>query len=140
MNVEQSIMALERYISRCWRDNPDSTSNSLSYTEYDYLETLEELGSARLSELAIRMRVSKPTVSNMVTRLERKGLVSRSACPDDGRAINLSLSTTGKELLSQDREFFKSVIQDLLQGVDEKDQIQLASLLHQMVSRAKHKQ
>ncbi|MET4692521.1 hypothetical protein [Endozoicomonas lisbonensis] len=52
MKVEQSLMVIERYISRCWREQPSFGDCNLTYTEYDYLETLEESGMMRLSELA----------------------------------------------------------------------------------------
>ncbi len=66
MKIEQSLMTIDRYISRCWREQSGEPS-SLTYTEYDYLETLGEMGAMRLSELAALMQVSKPTASNMVS-------------------------------------------------------------------------
>lgn len=78
MNIEQSLMVIERYISRCWREQPCFGDCNLTYTEYDYLETLEESGMMRLSELAELMRVSKPTASNMVARLEKKSWLKDS--------------------------------------------------------------
>lgn len=139
MKVEQSLMALERYIDRKWREAPSFDCGSLTYTEYDYLETIFEKGSVRLSELADQMRVSKPTASNMVSRLQRKQLVTRNPCPKDGRAANIELSETGKELLTYDRQLYSNLISELLEGMPQKDRKQLETSLAQMVSQTLRK-
>ena len=139
MKVEQSLMALERYIDRKWREAPDYGCESLTYTEYDYLETVSEQGSIRLSDLAELMRVSKPTASNMVSRLQRKKLVTRSPCPNDGRAANIEVSETGKELLAHDRQLYSNLISELLKGMTQKDQNQLEKSLARMVSQTLRK-
>ena len=139
MKVEQSLMALERYIDRKWREAPDYDFGNLTYTEYDYLETVLERGSIRLSELAELMRVSKPTASNMISRLQRKKLVTRSPCPVDGRAANIELSKLGKELLTHDRQLYSNLISELLEGMTQKDRDQLEKSLAQMVSQTLRK-
>ena len=136
MNVEQSLMVIERYISRCWREHPSFGDCSLTYTEYDYLETLEESGMMRLSELAELMRVSKPTASNMVARLEKKKLVKRQPCPEDGRVVHVVLSKKGQELVDSDRLFIGELISNLLKNLSAKDQKQLEQLLGKVAAKA----
>ncbi|GAA4898861.1 MarR family transcriptional regulator [Ferrimonas pelagia] len=136
MKIDQSLMALERYISRRWREVPETACTSLSYTEYDYLETLEEAGSVRLSDLAKRMLVSKPTASNMVARLQRKGLVERQPCQEDGRAFLLSISVQAKALLAQDRTIYGDLISELVDEMSPQDRQHLAQLLTRMVAKA----
>ena len=135
MEVEQSLMVIERYISRCWREQPGLGANSLSYTEYDYLKTLEESDIMRLSELAELMHVSKPTASNMVARLERKKLVKRQPCPEDGRAVHVTLSQQGQKLVDSDRIFYEELISNLLQNLSAKDQKQLKQLLGKVAAK-----
>lgn len=50
----------------------------------------------RLSEIAARLGVSAPTVSDSVTTLERKGLVAKRAAPDDARALSVVLTESGR--------------------------------------------
>lgn len=130
MKIEQSLMTIDRYISRRWRESGEPSS--LTYAEYDYLETLGELGAMRLSELAGLMQVSKPTASNMVSRLETKKLVLRKPCPEDGRAITVTLSCTGQKMLDNDRLIYSKLISDLLNTLAEKDQAQLQQLLEKI--------
>ena len=136
MNIEQSFIALDRYVSRSWRMLPATSQCTLTYTEFDYLETLYELKSTRLSDFAEIMCVSKPTASNMINRLERKGLVTRSACPKDGRAVNLSLSQKGQNFLGRDRKLFGTFIAEVFNCLSTEDQQVLEQLLAKMASKA----
>ena len=135
MNVAQSLMTLDRYIARRWRDNPVQEASNLTYTEYDYLETISEAKAIRLSDLAEQMKVSKPTASNMVRRLENKELLSRKPCQNDRRATYLALSPQGENILLRDRQFYNQLLNELLQTLSEEDRNILQNLLAQVVSR-----
>lgn len=53
---------------------------------------LYEDDGLRMSELAVRARLSKQTMTQLVVRLERDGLVERRADPSDGRAALIYLT------------------------------------------------
>jgi DNA-binding MarR family transcriptional regulator len=59
------------------------------------LPLFEEDG-LRMGELARRARLSKQTMTELVRRLERDGLVERRADPDDGRASLIYLTTRSR--------------------------------------------
>jgi DNA-binding MarR family transcriptional regulator len=59
------------------------------------LPLFEEDG-LRMGELARRGRLSKQTMTELVRRLERDGLVERRADPDDGRASLIFLSARSR--------------------------------------------
>ena len=59
------------------------------------LPLFEEDG-LRMGELARRARLSKQTMTTMVRLLERDGLVTREADPDDGRAALIRLTPRGR--------------------------------------------
>jgi DNA-binding MarR family transcriptional regulator len=46
-------------------------------------------GGLRQSDLALRLGVEPPTITRMVQRLERGGLIDRRPDPDDARAMRL---------------------------------------------------
>ena len=58
---------------------------------------LDDVGTARPSDLATFFGIGKPTLSRQVQLLERLGLVTREADPTDGRAVQLTLSDDGLE-------------------------------------------
>lgn len=70
---------------------------SVTAFEYTLLESLAEaeLNRLRLSELAAKTNASLPRLSRVVTSLEKRGLVQRLPCPEDGRATNAVLTESG---------------------------------------------
>jgi DNA-binding MarR family transcriptional regulator len=69
----------------------------LTNFEYYVLAMLSEAPhrTLRMSALAARTNATLPRLSHVVSRLEDRGLVARSACPGDGRATNASLTDAG---------------------------------------------
>jgi DNA-binding MarR family transcriptional regulator len=79
-----------------WRD---AEALDLTAAQLQMLVLLGGHGVAmRLSDLAARQGVSRPTASDSVAALERKGLVTRQPDQRDGRATLLSLSPAGAEI------------------------------------------
>ncbi|TLM70722.1 MAG: MarR family transcriptional regulator [Actinobacteria bacterium] len=56
-------------------------------------------GGVTASELAERMQVSAPTVSKMVSALERHGWIGRSTDPADRRRVLLTLTDAGADAM-----------------------------------------
>jgi DNA-binding MarR family transcriptional regulator len=79
--------------------------NTLPHAAMRVLGRLDELGQARISELAKADRCSQPTMSNLVQRLEEQGWVRRAQDPADSRASLISLTDAGlAELRSARRQ------------------------------------
>ncbi|WP_330180724.1 MarR family transcriptional regulator [Nocardia sp. NBC_01503] len=64
------------------------------------LATIARSGPMRLSDLANIERVSAPTMSRMVTGLEKGGYIAREADPEDGRAQLLSATARAHDLVT----------------------------------------
>ena len=60
---------------------------------------LEENGSLLQKQLAERAHVEQPTMAALLVRMERDGLISREALPDDKRSSRISLSAKAKAFL-----------------------------------------
>ena len=69
----------------------------LSHFEYYVLAMLSESPqrTLRMTALAARTNATLPRLSHVVRRLEERGLVERSACPQDARATNARLTEEG---------------------------------------------
>ncbi|MHB2028567.1 MAG: MarR family winged helix-turn-helix transcriptional regulator [Acidimicrobiales bacterium] len=67
------------------------------------LHTLERHGPQRLTHLASIEGVTQPTMTVLVTRLERAGLVERRSAPTDRRAVVVALTAAGKRYVRRRR-------------------------------------
>jgi DNA-binding MarR family transcriptional regulator len=74
-------------------------------TEFEYylLAVLSEARdrTLRMTELARMTDATLPRLSHVVTRLERRGLVSRFPCPEDARVTNARLTADGRAKVEQ---------------------------------------
>ena len=69
----------------------------LSHFEYFVLAMLSDSPGRmlRMTALAARTNATLPRLSHVVRRLEERGLIERSACPQDARATNARLTEQG---------------------------------------------
>lgn len=76
---------------------------TLAVNEYDVLFTLSRCPSGwlRLNELNDHVLLSQSSLSRLVERLEKRGLVERMPAPDDARGIRIQLTGPGWELQKQ---------------------------------------
>src|SRR4051794_7128509 len=77
---------------RIARDLADDSG--LSEPDYDVLSNLTDAEGhrARLSDLAARMLWSKSRLSHHIVRMQRRGLVVKEECADDGRGAVVVLT------------------------------------------------
>jgi DNA-binding MarR family transcriptional regulator len=75
-------------------------------------------GPTTLGALARAEQVSAPTMSRLVRALERDGLVVREPHAADGRAVVLTASARGREVLERGRARRISELAALLAGLD----------------------
>jgi DNA-binding MarR family transcriptional regulator len=97
----------------------------LSLTALSSLSTIERGGPRRLTDLAVGEGVTQPSMSAIVSQLERLGLVERRADAQDGRVVRVTITSAGREHLSQMRRSGASVF-DVL--IDKLSSSQAASL------------
>ncbi len=75
----------------------------LAVNEYDVLFTLSRCPSGwlRLNELNDNVLLSQSSLSRLVERLEKRGLLERMPAPQDGRGVLLKLTDAGRDLQKQ---------------------------------------
>lgn len=110
----------------------------LTSFEFTLLEALFEAeeNRLRLSALASRTNATLPRLSRVVTGLERKGLVLRATCPEDGRATNAVLTRVGLETYEASRPRYASAVRRMiLDGLDAAAVGRLAELSYAILTR-----
>jgi DNA-binding MarR family transcriptional regulator len=71
----------------------------LSFTTLSVLHTLDGRGPLRLTELTASEQVTQSAITQIVTRLERDGLVGRQPDPSDGRAVLVRITPPGAAII-----------------------------------------
>ncbi|GAA1575264.1 MarR family transcriptional regulator [Actinomadura kijaniata] len=88
----------------------------LTHPEFEVLVKLAMSDGRRLrmSDLAREVMVSKSRLTYQVTQLERDGLVRRTACDSDRRAVWAELTDRGREALEKVRPGHRRVVRENL--------------------------
>ncbi|UQS25217.1 MarR family transcriptional regulator [Amycolatopsis thermalba] len=66
-----------------------------SFTTLSVLHTLARRGPRRLTELTASEQVTQSAITQIVTKLERDGLVRREPDPSDGRGVLVRITEAG---------------------------------------------
>ena len=92
--------ALDARLAALWHLLGRRDKRDLSRTAASVLATLRDHGPRRITELAESEAIAQPTVTTLVGRLERDGLVKRAPDPDDARAVQVHLTDQGLRRLA----------------------------------------
>ncbi|MBR5798172.1 MAG: MarR family transcriptional regulator [Clostridia bacterium] len=86
----------------------------------------------RQNEIAQALHLSAPSVSATLRRMEAEGLIGRSACEGDGRAVRVCLTDKGREYDEGVRSMLRRLDGILMDGFSETETEQLTALLCRM--------
>ena len=89
-----------------------------------------------MGELATAMGVKPPTVTKMVDRMSRMGLLRRAASSRDTRQFHVHLTPAGAALARQIGDTWVEVDDQLLKGLKDKDRRRLTKLLSKIQANA----
>lgn len=84
-------------------------------------------GPQRITEIAATQALAQPTVTQLVARLEERGLVARNRHPDDGRVVLVSITDAGRALVEAFREEYRTFLRDHLAQRDDDEVRALAA-------------
>ena len=128
--LDAAILALYWRIGR-------RAPRDMSRSAASVLGTLRDLGPRRITELANAEAVTQPTMTSLVGRLERDGLVTRTPDPADARAVRVGITEEGLERLGRMRAQRAAVLAEALAELEpnEREAIEAALPVLDKLSR-----
>ncbi|MDR6182090.1 MULTISPECIES: MarR family winged helix-turn-helix transcriptional regulator [Asaia] len=84
-------------------------------------------------ELATLAKVEQPTMAQLLSRMERDGLVRREPDPEDRRSTLISLTELALERLPAGREVLRQGNADMTRGLTAEEKKTLVSLLRRVL-------
>ena len=120
---------LDAHLIALWKAVGRVQRHDLSRTAASVLAALRDGGPQRITALAAAEAVAQPTMTTLVGRLERDGLVTRGSDPADARAVLVSLTPEGLMRLKRIREARAAAIENRLDQLDPDEREALAAAL-----------
>lgn len=97
-----------------------------SLTSSTVLALLADEGPARISVLATSSGVTQPSMTELVARLQREGLVTRFTDPQDARATLVDITARGRTRLAKLQKSTHDRVVELLDMLPAEDQATLS--------------
>lgn len=98
----------------------------LSFTTLSVLHTLSRKSPMRLTELTASEQVTQSAITQLVTRLERDGLVERRPDPNDGRVVQVHITGLGANVIDSRRLDRMAQLSKFTQGLSLEEQQAIA--------------
>ena len=135
-DIEDEIVAAIRRIiraidlhSRRLVDRHDLTGPQLAI-----LREAERLASPSTGALARAVHLSQPTVTGILNRLERRGLVRRERAAEDRRSVIITVTDAGRRLLREAPSLLQERFRDELARLAEWERLTLLASLQRIAS------
>lgn len=126
----EPFLPMLRELARCYQafeaySSTHVRSLGLTPSQFDIVATLGNTPGMNFRELGEKTLITKGTLTGVVDRLEAQKLVRRSASPEDGRSIIVSLTPAGERLF---RRAFDTHLAHLRQALGALDETRLAQI------------
>ena len=123
----------------------NGADGGLTLSQYGLLEGLADRRSARVQELAGAAGISASTATRILDALERRGIVRRTRSSRDRRAVSVSLTDLGEELLHAERDWLRGRQRAFYASLPSAEQelapdllVRLAALIDQLAAGPEH--
>lgn len=108
----------------------------LTSIQYGVLLHLSDRGSLSLTGLSERLFRSASSLTTLIDRMERRGLVQRVDYPEDRRVTRVELTPKGAKLGASVRPQHRRFLSDLMVCLDDEELVQLMALLQKLKAQA----
>lgn len=104
-------------------------AHGLSLTEFGVLEALFHKGHLPIGEIGDRILLTSGSMTYVIDKLVRRGLIERRACESDRRVIHASLTPEGRSLMDTVFPVHADLIRRLMGGLEPHEQEVATDLL-----------
>ncbi|MDO7786653.1 MarR family transcriptional regulator [Desulforamulus aquiferis] len=114
-----------------WHQN---TIDGCRYSEIKVLFCIKQGSKSHASEMKVSdiskyLKVTAPTITQLIKSLEAKGLVERNIDQTDRRAVRIKLTSQGEKITERAENAFYTSFNGLVEYLGEEQSNQLADLL-----------
>ncbi|MFI6321715.1 MarR family winged helix-turn-helix transcriptional regulator [Nonomuraea sp. NPDC050556] len=129
-----ALVSLSHHVLQLFADV--GRASKLSQQQVELICAIVVRDRVGMSELGRIMHLEKSNLSNLVDRMEQRGLVVRSRDPEDRRVTWVKLTDEGMEQAIRSHTEVTARMTGLINQLDVKDRTRLTSVIEQMMSVA----
>lgn len=114
----------------------DVSNYGVNLSEFTVLEALYHKGQMTVQQICSKVLIASGSMTYVIDKLEKKGMLERKACPEDRRAVHVMLTDAGKAFMEKIFPKHQQLIEDIFGDVSEKEKELLIDLLKRIGKRA----
>lgn len=100
---------------------PKGMKQRHNFVLYEAYKMINRTGSCHVSSIARQLNTSMPSITKLVSELEKMGLLIKQPDPEDKRAVLITLTEKGKQFVQTHMLDFHQQWANNLEGVSKKD-------------------
>jgi DNA-binding MarR family transcriptional regulator len=133
--TEMVVTALRRIMHAVdMRSRRLISSHGITGPQIMILKVLSVLNGSSVGELTREVHLSQATVTGILDRLEKRGLVERQRSDVDKRKVNVSLTRAGEKILADAPPLLQEKFMSEFAKLEDWEQTQILSSLQRIVS------
>lgn len=126
------LYTASRLVQQCYK--PWFDKMGITYPQYLVLMVLWEHDNRIVSDITERVQLETNTVTPLLQRMEREGLIVRTASAVDSRQKIVSLTKKGRQLEEQAKEIPGCMVTEMAQeGLEVADLAEMAPMLDKLI-------
>ncbi len=134
LNLQDQILLAIRRITRAVdiRSRKLLQDYGLTAPQLTTLRAVSRMQPASASVIAKEIHLGQPTVTGILDRLERRGLIERTRGEHDRRSVNIALTDEGRRILEAAPSVLQDQFQESLARLQEWERTQILSTLQRI--------
>lgn len=135
--IERHLESMRQLMRRAVKTiSLSDVTSALTPTQLVVLVHLDEREKSRIGGLAQALGAAQNTVSEVVTRMQRAGMVVKERDPDDNRAVVVRLAPKGRAALEEQRATMRGQHRALLEALTDEERRRFIESFEVIVSMA----
>jgi DNA-binding MarR family transcriptional regulator len=126
-----SIINLQRALNNAMKQT--SLQEGVTLQQATILRILQHEGTVPMSKIAEHLQVSRPNITGIIDRLEKKGLIEKSENNQDRRSTTIKITMKGQELQEKISQNYATLIKTGLKTLSATQQETLVNNLTKFI-------
>lgn len=107
--------------SKFMNEYSDKTKG-ISMIDFRVLRVVAENPGKQIKDLLNILKIPNSTLTSVINRLEKKGIIKRVISPEDRRSFNLEITDLGKDIQEEHMKFDRDVARKYLEATDNEEE------------------
>jgi len=134
--VVDAVLSASRSLGMMMAPSPAKAAEETTIAQYRVLKVLSSSGPQRMADLAAALGVAPSTAGRLCDRLVRKDLISRHRSQADRRAVLVSVTAAGLQVVDQATAHHRVLIEKALCQLPAREQRAVATALQAFAGAA----